>query len=222
VLTLLSKGVPTKLIKFFWLKISLICHRCQRHRWSTLSWEYLREFSNIFEMVLMGYSEAGGKLIDEKNQKRKISWHCPFKLRTLYNIPHTNNVSTWFGHPLKWQVQIRVVTYTSLWYSLHDCIIIKIKKCGSVPSMDNFLKFCIHNQETEYFYVIPVYMNARCCTWNVSVPSVDYVLHCTQSTKGKYWPVESNLRIRIRWDLYHLGPVLKNAQKSCPSPITYL
>jgi hypothetical protein len=26
----------------------------------------------------MGYSEAGGKLIDEKNQKRKISWHCPF------------------------------------------------------------------------------------------------------------------------------------------------
>ncbi len=27
----------------------------------------------------MGYSIAGGKLIDEKNQKRKISWHCPFK-----------------------------------------------------------------------------------------------------------------------------------------------
>jgi hypothetical protein len=26
----------------------------------------------------MGYSEAGGKLIDEKNQKQKISWHCPF------------------------------------------------------------------------------------------------------------------------------------------------
>ncbi len=27
----------------------------------------------------MGYSGAGGKLIDEKNQKRKISWNCPFK-----------------------------------------------------------------------------------------------------------------------------------------------
>ncbi len=27
----------------------------------------------------MGDSGAGGKLIDEKNQKRKISWHCPFK-----------------------------------------------------------------------------------------------------------------------------------------------
>ncbi len=28
----------------------------------------------------MGYTGAGGKLIDEKNQKRKISWHCPFNL----------------------------------------------------------------------------------------------------------------------------------------------
>ncbi len=27
----------------------------------------------------MEYSEAGGKLIHEKNQKQKISWHCPFK-----------------------------------------------------------------------------------------------------------------------------------------------
>ncbi len=27
----------------------------------------------------MGSSGAGGKLIHEKNQKKKISWHCPFK-----------------------------------------------------------------------------------------------------------------------------------------------
>jgi hypothetical protein len=27
----------------------------------------------------MEYSGAGGKLINEKNQKQKISWHCPFK-----------------------------------------------------------------------------------------------------------------------------------------------
>ncbi len=59
-LTHLSKGVPTKLLKFFLLKIFFICHRCQRHRWSTLSCEYLREFSKKFEMVLMGYSGAGG------------------------------------------------------------------------------------------------------------------------------------------------------------------
>jgi hypothetical protein len=35
--------------------------------------EYLREFSKKFETVLMRYSGAGGKLIDEKNQKQKIS-----------------------------------------------------------------------------------------------------------------------------------------------------
>jgi hypothetical protein len=27
----------------------------------------------------MVYSDAWGKLIHEKNQKSKISWHCPFK-----------------------------------------------------------------------------------------------------------------------------------------------
>ncbi len=30
----------------------------------------------------MEYSGAGGKLIHEKNQKQKISWHCPFKVST--------------------------------------------------------------------------------------------------------------------------------------------
>ncbi len=28
----------------------------------------------------MEYSGAVGKLIHEKNQKQKISWHCPFKV----------------------------------------------------------------------------------------------------------------------------------------------
>jgi hypothetical protein len=35
--------------------------------------EYLRELSKKFEMVLMGYSGAGGKLTHEKNQQQKIS-----------------------------------------------------------------------------------------------------------------------------------------------------
>ncbi len=30
-------------------------------------------------MAVMVYSDAWGKLIHEKNQKSKISWHCPFK-----------------------------------------------------------------------------------------------------------------------------------------------
>ena len=56
--------------KFFCLKIFSIC---------TLSREYLREFSKTFEMAVMVYSHAWGKLIHEKKQKSKISWHCPFK-----------------------------------------------------------------------------------------------------------------------------------------------
>ncbi len=46
---------------------------------STLSCEYLREFSEKFETTLMVNSGAWGKLIHEKNQKSKILWHCPFK-----------------------------------------------------------------------------------------------------------------------------------------------
>ncbi len=35
----------------------------------------------------MDYSGAGGKLIHQKNQKQKISWHCPFKFlqNMVYN-----------------------------------------------------------------------------------------------------------------------------------------
>ena len=31
----------------------------------------------------MGHSGAGGKLIHKKNQKQKISWHCPFKVMAI-------------------------------------------------------------------------------------------------------------------------------------------
>ncbi len=79
--TLLPKGAQTKVLKFFCLKIFSICHRCRWHRWCTLSREYLREFSKKFEKAVLVYSEAWRKLIHEKNQKSKISWHCPFKWR---------------------------------------------------------------------------------------------------------------------------------------------
>jgi hypothetical protein len=97
-LTLLSKGVPTKLSKFFRLKIFFLCHRCQRHRWSTLSCEYLRKFSKKFETALMVYSRAWGKLIHEKNQKSKISWHCPFiGIVIAVSVQRKN----WFGMELQ-------------------------------------------------------------------------------------------------------------------------
>ncbi len=42
-------------------------------------WMSPRIFEKKFETTLMVYSGAWGKLIHEKNQKSKISWHCPFK-----------------------------------------------------------------------------------------------------------------------------------------------
>ncbi len=75
---------PNKIIKKFLIEDFFICHRCQRHLWSTLSYEYIREFSKKFETALMLYSEAWGKLIHEKNQKSKISWQCTFKVKFLF------------------------------------------------------------------------------------------------------------------------------------------
>ncbi len=75
-LTLLPKGAQTRLLKFVCLKIfSIWC--------CTLSREYLCEFSKKFEMSVMVFSDAWGKLIHEKNQKLKISWHCPFNINLL-------------------------------------------------------------------------------------------------------------------------------------------
>ncbi len=34
-------------------------------------------------------SEAWGKLIQEKNQKQKISWHCPFNYSPSPPLPYT-------------------------------------------------------------------------------------------------------------------------------------
>ena len=61
-----------------------ICHLCQRHRWGTLSWEYLRKFAKKFETSLMVYSGAWGKLIHEKNQKQKS--HDTVPLREIMNL----------------------------------------------------------------------------------------------------------------------------------------
>ena len=73
----------------YWNWWQNFCRRCRWHRWSTFSCEYLREFSKKFETALMVYSGAWGKLIHEKNQKSKISWHCPFKY-FIYVGEHTS------------------------------------------------------------------------------------------------------------------------------------
>ncbi len=64
----------------------------------------------IFEKIRNGpngiYSGAWGKLIHEKNQKQKISWHCPFKV-------------VWVNQPAqKYVVNKYDMSFTSLWFSL--------------------------------------------------------------------------------------------------------
>ncbi len=56
-----------------------ICPRCRWQRWCTWTSEYPREFLKKFEMTLMLFSEAWGRVIHEKNLKQKISWHCPYQ-----------------------------------------------------------------------------------------------------------------------------------------------
>jgi hypothetical protein len=58
----------------------------------------------------MGYSGAGGKLIHKKNQKQKISWHCPFKftndMSDSSDMPHDNCILSidvrWINSYMQW------------------------------------------------------------------------------------------------------------------------
>ncbi len=45
----------------------------------------------------MGYSGAGGKLIDEKNKKQKISWHCPFNNSAVSSLDIYRTSSAFFS-----------------------------------------------------------------------------------------------------------------------------
>ncbi len=51
--------------------------RCRWYRWCTSTCEYLRDFSNKFEMTLTIFFTHLGEADHEKNLKQKISWHCP-------------------------------------------------------------------------------------------------------------------------------------------------
>ncbi len=82
---------------------SKICRRCRWYRWCTLTFEYLRQFSKKFVTVLMEYSGAGGKLTHKKNQKQKISWHCPFKGKGLQDRIQINGQKLTFPMRKSWK-----------------------------------------------------------------------------------------------------------------------
>ncbi len=56
-----------------------IPHRCHWHRRSTGKVDYLRQYSKIIEIVTRLVYWGQEKLFEEKNQRRKIWWHCSFK-----------------------------------------------------------------------------------------------------------------------------------------------
>jgi hypothetical protein len=58
------------------LKIFSLCHQCQRHRWCTLSCEYLREFSKKFETALICSAETDSW---KKHCRRKSHGTVPLK-----------------------------------------------------------------------------------------------------------------------------------------------
>jgi hypothetical protein len=68
---------------------------CCWYQWCTLTCKYLHEFRKKFKPVLFEYSGAKGKLIHEKNQKQKISWHCPFKLHRQERQMHIASSILW-------------------------------------------------------------------------------------------------------------------------------
>ncbi len=57
-----------------------VYRRCRWHRWYTFIRDYIGEFSEKNEMILMEYSGARGTLSHEKKLKTKISCHTPFKM----------------------------------------------------------------------------------------------------------------------------------------------
>jgi hypothetical protein len=74
----LPQRCPNKIIKIFLINDFVHLPPVSTTQWCTLSFEYLYEFLKKFETALIVYSGAWEKLIHEKNQKSKISWHCPF------------------------------------------------------------------------------------------------------------------------------------------------
>ncbi len=78
-LTLVPKGVQTKLLKFFCLKVFSICHRCRWHRWQTLSCIYLREFSKNSKRPNWFNQRLGGIWFKKKTRSKTSRDTVPLK-----------------------------------------------------------------------------------------------------------------------------------------------
>ncbi len=104
--------IPVGPFRFFFLENSRRYSRLKESRCATgvvdtggAPWlaNISSNFSKKLETVLMEYSGAGEKLIHEKNQKQKISWHYPFNavwsmVRCNYNRLYVYLILSHFRH----------------------------------------------------------------------------------------------------------------------------
>ncbi len=96
----------------------IFCFWFQRHRWCTLSCEYLREFSNKFETAIMVYSGAWGKLIHEKTRGRKFRDTVQFKSIHEKETPVTPPWSLCPWHSYQSFTLLVTVTVAHWWFIL--------------------------------------------------------------------------------------------------------
>ncbi len=77
---------PNKIIKIFLIKDILHLPPVSTTPVVHLKPRISSRIFKKFEMAVIVYSGAWRKQIHEKNQKLKISWHCPFKVK--YGLPY--------------------------------------------------------------------------------------------------------------------------------------
>jgi len=87
----------------------------------------------------MEYSGAGGKLIHDKNQKQKISWHCPFNTQRDFSENKTGQ------YTLLCSIFSKTVTVKS--YTIWRYCPFK---------RDDYIKY--HKQKDKMFCNLKIYM----------------------------------------------------------------
>ncbi len=76
--TILPKAFETKAEKIWLPKETFLTQQCHWHRRAYFKCEYRDVFEVICKNTLGCEAVAQGKMFDEKKQRSKISWDCPF------------------------------------------------------------------------------------------------------------------------------------------------
>jgi hypothetical protein len=107
----------------------------------------------------MEYSGAGGKLIHEKNQKQKISWHCPFKLR---NYPIRRNSA-----PLDYWELSKPLFRHNVWRKIHNFFRLILRILSILVQIRGLLACTLYIvQEARLYGVMISTFSNKIPSWN--------------------------------------------------------